>query len=57
MGKVAAVIGPVLMGTITLVTGNIRIGIVSIIILFICGGMVLTRVDMQEGEKMAREYL
>ena len=37
IGKYAAIIGPPLMGYVGLVTGNPRLGIVSIIILFIAG--------------------
>jgi UMF1 family MFS transporter len=57
IGKFAAVIGPFLMGTVTLLTGNIRIGIISIIILFIAGGLLLLKVNIEEGEKIAKEYL
>jgi UMF1 family MFS transporter len=57
MGKFAAVIGPGLMGTITLLTGNIRIGIASVLILFILGFILLANVNVEEGERMAKEYL
>ena len=57
LGKFAAVIGPVMMGTITLVTGNIRYGILSILVLFVLGGYFLSKVDIEEGSRMAREYL
>ncbi|MCK4892968.1 MAG: MFS transporter [Calditrichia bacterium] len=51
LGKFAAVIGPFLMGTVTLLTGSARLGILSILILFISGAVVLWKVDIQEGEK------
>ncbi len=57
LGKFAAVIGPFMLGTITIVTGNVRLGILSILILFIIGGFLLLKVNIEEGEKMAREYL
>ncbi len=57
LGKFAAVIGPFMMGTITLITGNIRFGILSILVLFIIGGLLLLKVNIEEGEKMAKEYL
>jgi UMF1 family MFS transporter len=57
LGKFAAVIGPFMMGYITIVTGNIRYGILSILILFIIGGFLLLKVNLSEGEKMAKEYL
>ncbi len=44
LGKMAAVIGPAMMGTITLLTGNIRYGILSILALFILGGFFLLKV-------------
>ncbi len=57
LGKFAAVIGPPLMGYIGLVTGNPRLGILSILILFIAGAILLSKVDIEEGERMAEEFL
>ncbi|MBU2648350.1 MFS transporter [bacterium] len=57
LGKFAVVIGPVLMGSVALLTGNIRYGILSILILFLLGGFFLSRVDIAEGETMAKAYL
>ena len=57
LGKFATVIGPVLMGTITLVTKSSRLGILSILILFIVGGALLLKVNEEEGKKNAREHL
>ena len=57
LGKFAAIIGPPLMGYVGLVTGNPRIGILSIVILFISGGLILRKVDLDEGEKIAKAYL
>ena len=64
-GKFAAVIGPLLMGSVTLILNNTiddhvlsaRIGLQSIMILFILGALALSRVDISEGEKIAKEYL
>ena len=56
LGKFAAVIGPVLMGWITVATGNPRMGILSIVILFVLGGLLLKRVDFEEGERIASEF-
>jgi UMF1 family MFS transporter len=56
LGKFAAVIGPVLMGWITVTTGNPRMGILSIVILFVLGGLLLKRVDFEEGERIASEF-
>ena len=55
-GKFAAIIGPPLMGSIGLLTGNPRYGILSIIILFVLGGYFLNKVDVEEGERLAQEY-
>lgn len=42
LGKSAAVVGPVLVGIVGVMTGSTRIGIVSIIILFAIGMLLLT---------------
>jgi MFS transporter, UMF1 family len=57
LGKFAAVIGPVLMGWVTLATGSVRLGILSILILFILGALLLTKVDFEEGERLAKEFV
>ena len=56
LGKFAAVVGPVMMGWVTLVTGNVRLGILSILILFIGGAYLLSKVDFDEGELLAASY-
>ncbi|MFO7730015.1 MAG: MFS transporter [Spirochaetia bacterium] len=57
LGKFAAVIGPFLMGSITVLTGSNRIGILSIIVLFAMGGFLLAKVDEEEGRRIAHEKL
>lgn len=54
LGKFAAVIGPILMGWVGVITGNPRIGILSIIVLFISGGILLFFVNEEEGIRMAK---
>ena len=44
-GKFAAISGPFLMGTIGRITGHTRYGILSILVLFILGAIVLSRVE------------
>jgi len=44
LGKFAAVIGPTLMGAVGVITGSSRIAILSIAVLFVVGGFLLTRV-------------
>jgi UMF1 family MFS transporter len=46
-GKFAAITGPFLVGLITRVTGHSRFGILSIIVLFIIGGIFLIKVDRE----------
>lgn len=57
LGKFAVVLGPVLMGSITMLTGNVRYGILSVVILFIIGYVLLRMVNLEEGERMANTYL
>ena len=56
LGKFASVVGPLLMGWITVITGSVRFGILSILILFIAGGVLLRGVDFEEGEKIAINF-
>ncbi len=44
-GKFAAITGPFLMGMVGRVTGDTRWGVLSILALFVIGGMLLSRVD------------
>jgi UMF1 family MFS transporter len=50
LGKFAAVIGPLLMGTVGRITGDPRAGIQSIAVLFVAGGILLWRVNEAEGK-------
>ena len=45
VGKAAAVFGPFLMGWVTLISGNPRIGILSILVLFFAGMIVFYKVS------------
>ncbi len=56
LGKFASIIGPFLMGWITLITGNIRFGILSVLLLFVSGGILLSKVDFKVGEKEALAF-
>lgn len=57
LGKFAAVIGPFMIGLVTVTTGSNRIGMLSILILFLIGAVLLRKVDEEEGKKMVAEYL
>jgi MFS transporter, UMF1 family len=47
MGKAAAILGPILTGVVALTTGDSRLAIVSISILFVIGAVFLSRVQVQ----------
>jgi len=55
LGKFAAVMGPLLVGFTSYLTGSPRISILSLILLFGLGGYILTFVDLEKGEQMATE--
>ncbi|UCG53460.1 MAG: MFS transporter [Candidatus Latescibacterota bacterium] len=55
LGKFAAVIGPVLLGWVGVLTGNPRFAILSVIVLFAVGGLLLFRVNESAGREAARE--
>jgi len=49
MGKFAAVVGPLLMAMVSLVTGSNRLAVLSVVVLFIGGGFVLIQVKDTAG--------
>jgi len=53
--KFAGIVGPLLFGVVSQATGGSRLGIVSLVIFFIVGGLLLTRLDEQEGVRVARQ--
>ena len=55
LGKFAAVVGPILMGLVAVITGNPRHSILSIAVLFLAGGILLSFVDEKEGARVAQE--
>lgn len=54
IGKFSAILGPLLLGWVDLVTGDPRLSIGSILILFIVGGVLLMKVDVSEGQALAQ---
>lgn len=48
MGKFAAIIGPVLVGTVGWLTGDPRLGILSLLVLFGAGALLLARVRVTD---------
>ncbi len=53
LGKFAAVVGPSMMGTVGLLTGDPRLSILSLIVLFAGGGAILYFVDEEQARKGA----
>ncbi len=52
LGKFAAILGPTLMGITSLVTGDVRLSILSIIPLFAIGAILLLRVREGDGQSV-----
>jgi MFS transporter, UMF1 family len=55
LGKLAVVLGPLLVGSAALATGSSRAAVAVIGGLFVAGGIVLYFVDEREGVRLARE--
>lgn len=56
LGKFAAIIGPLLVGVVTLFTSSHRAGILSLVVLFAVGAILLHRVDEEEAARAARSF-
>ncbi len=54
LGKFAAVMGPLLVGSVSVLTGSHRWGLVSVVVLFVIGAALLARVDVAEAERLAK---
>ena len=55
LGKFAAVIGPILIGWVSLISERPRYSILSLSVLFVAGAIILYFVDEKEGQRNARE--
>jgi UMF1 family MFS transporter len=53
--KFAGIAGPALFAVSVTMFGSSRAAVISVIVFFVCGGLVLTRVDVAEGEVRARQ--
>jgi MFS transporter, UMF1 family len=51
--KVAGIIGPAIFGMVGQLTGSSRWGIISVVVLFLTGALILRRVDEDEGRRVA----
>jgi UMF1 family MFS transporter len=56
LGKFAAVLGPIMMGVVSLLTQSPRLSMLSISILFIAGGILLYYVDEEKAKNALAEY-
>lgn len=54
VGKYAAIIGPLLMGWVSVATGQPRYGIIVVLVLFLAGAVLLYGVNEAEGHQLAR---
>lgn len=54
MEKFSSIIGPLLFAAAGLLFGSSRPAILSLIVIFILGGYLLTRVDIEEGKRVAQ---
>lgn len=55
MSKFASIVGPLLFASAVAVFGSSRPAILSLVILFVVGGFLLTRVDIEAGIRAAKE--
>lgn len=53
LGKFAAVLGPALMGVVAVLSGDTRLALLSTVVLFVLGAVLLLRVDVERGKAMA----
>ncbi|TET55319.1 MAG: MFS transporter [Anaerolineales bacterium] len=53
--KFAGIVGPLLFGVVSQLAGESRLSILSLIVFFVVGGLLLTRVDEDEGIRVAQE--
>lgn len=54
LSKFSAILGPLLFAGAVVTFGNSRPAILSLIVLFALGGFLLTRVDIEEGKRVAK---
>ncbi|MDL1902349.1 MFS transporter, partial [Anaerolineae bacterium CFX9] len=55
MEKFSSILGPLLFAAAAVAFGSSRPAIISLVIFFILGGYLLTRVNIAEGQRVARE--
>ena len=55
LGKFSAILGPLIVGWVSVISGNPRYSILAVGVLFIAGAVILYFVDEKQGRKMATE--
>jgi UMF1 family MFS transporter len=55
VGRVATMVGPLLVGLAAITTGSSRASIVVLVVLFVAGGLLLLLVDEEQAIRVARE--
>ena len=53
--KFAGIAGPLIFGLVSQATGNSRFSIVALVIFFALGALILSKVDVEEGVRVAEE--
>jgi UMF1 family MFS transporter len=53
--KFSCILGPAVFGIVGMLTGSSRLSIISLVIFFVLGGFLLSRVDEQQGIRLARQ--
>jgi UMF1 family MFS transporter len=53
--KFAGIMGPLLFAIVSQLAGSSRLSIVSLLIFFVGGMLMLSQVDIEEGQRVARE--
>lgn len=52
LGKFAAILGPVMIGWVGVISGNPRTGILSLLVLFVVGSFILTKVNVPDSKEI-----
>jgi UMF1 family MFS transporter len=53
--KFAGIVGPLVFAVVSQTMGSSRLSIISLIVFFVIGGFMLSRVDVEKGIEAARE--
>lgn len=56
IGRFSAIVGPLLVGSVALVFDDSRLAMMSVLLLLLGGAAILVTVDVQRGERLARQF-